>query len=240
MIRGFLNRAGYDVLRYPHTPSPAIDVLRIVLEHAASLTPEFFFIQVGANDGVTYDPIRKYILKYHWHGILIEPQPDIFRKLVANYDGEAQLRFENAAIAPEDGVVSLFTVDDLHLHVLASFEKEHLSKHKLPKGTPLKELKVPALSVSSLLSRHAVSRIDLLQIDVEGYDFDIIKMFDFNQIKPKIIRFEHAHMAIKTRRECWNYLADWGYSLLTSGMDTLALLGPADKNGGAQSGSHGA
>jgi hypothetical protein len=79
MIRSFLNRIGYDIVRFPDPVSPKIDVLDLVLKHVASLTPDFFFIQIGANNGMTGDPIRKYILKYHWRGILVEPQPDIFQ-----------------------------------------------------------------------------------------------------------------------------------------------------------------
>src|SRR5262245_33603946 len=112
MIKSLLNRVGVDIVRYPDPVTPKIDVLDLVLKHVASRAPNFFFIQIGANDGVTSDPIRKYILNYHWRGILVEPQPDIFRALVANYDGETQLIFENVAIAPEDGIVSLFSADD--------------------------------------------------------------------------------------------------------------------------------
>ena len=46
---------------------------------------DFFFIQVGANDGITGDDLRKYILKYQWHGILVEPVPYVFDRLIKNY-----------------------------------------------------------------------------------------------------------------------------------------------------------
>jgi hypothetical protein len=36
---------------------------------------EFTFIQVGAFDGITTDPLHKYITRYGWRGILMEPQP---------------------------------------------------------------------------------------------------------------------------------------------------------------------
>ncbi len=84
---------------------------------------------------------------------------------------------------------------------------------------------MPALSVSSLLSKHAVSKIDLLQIDAEGFDYEIIKMFDSSAVKPLIINFEHAHIPGPLRRECWQHLAKRGYSLaVASGMDTVAYL----------------
>ena len=40
------------------------------------------FIQVGSNDGIQNDPLRKYILnKDTWSGLLIEPVPNIFLNL---------------------------------------------------------------------------------------------------------------------------------------------------------------
>jgi FkbM family methyltransferase len=235
LILNILHRAGYSVVRYPDPVSPRIDVLGLVLEHVASSTPDFFFIQIGANDGVTDDPIHKYVLKYHWRGILVEPQPDVFRTLVANYGGEPQLLFENVAIAPEDGVVSLFTPDYpasesggvqgvRRNHAQTSFNKGHVIS-RLGNDGRIKELKVPAVSVSTLISKHSISKIDLLQIDAEGYDYDIIRMFDFNKLKPTIINFDSLCLNGPRRRECWKYLADWGYRLLTDGaMDTLAFL----------------
>lgn len=45
----------------------------------------FRFIQVGANDGIHGDPLRAYIERHHWHGILVEPQPDVFARILENY-----------------------------------------------------------------------------------------------------------------------------------------------------------
>lgn len=228
MMKSLLNRVGFDIIRHPDPVAPKIDVLDLVLKHVASRTPDFFFLQIGANDGVMGDPIRKYILKYHWRGLLVEPQPDIFRKLVANYEGEPQLIFENAAIAPEDGVVSLFAVDDPEAPAwilgASSLRRDHLAKG-VGKNACIKELRVPALSVPNLLTKHAVSKIDLLQIDAEGFDYEIIRMFDFNKVKPTIINYEYSSIPGPRRRESWRYLADRGYRLIaTNSMDTLAFL----------------
>ena len=40
------------------------------------------FIQVGANDGVYGDPLRSYVRRFGWKGILVEPQQDVFERLV--------------------------------------------------------------------------------------------------------------------------------------------------------------
>ena len=51
--------------------------------------PEFFFVQIGANDGrslggtpgVTDDPIFEYVHTYRWSGLLVEPIPYLFDRL---------------------------------------------------------------------------------------------------------------------------------------------------------------
>ena len=47
---------------------------------------DFFFIQVGANDGVMCDPIRQFIVKHSWGCILVEPVPDYFELLKKKAD----------------------------------------------------------------------------------------------------------------------------------------------------------
>jgi hypothetical protein len=51
---------------------------------------------------------------------------------------------------------------------------------------------VQCISLNSLLKEHQVTKVDLLQIDTEGYDLEIILNLDFKVIKPKIIHFEHG------------------------------------------------
>jgi FkbM family methyltransferase len=233
LIRKALNRIGFDIIRYPgpgcqrgQRPSSRINVLDLVLYRVTSRVPDFFFVQIGAHDGVAGDPIRKYVIKSHWRGLLVEPMPDFFRKLVENYRDEPQLTFENVAVAPHDGVMPLYTVDgvapDYCMYGMASFHKDHLLKHL--RGVPIKEIRVPTLSLATLLSKHFITKIDLLQIDVEGYDYEVIKMVDFGVVKPTVINFEHAHIPRPQRWECYRYLAAHGYDLATSSTDTVAFL----------------
>ena len=43
---------------------------------------------------------------------------------------------------------------------------------------------VKSITFDTLLRRHGVSRLDLLQIDAEGYDFEILKRIDFRAFDP--------------------------------------------------------
>ena len=47
---------------------------------------DFFFVQIGANDGINHDPLHEYVTKYNLSGLVVEPQPDVFELLRKNYE----------------------------------------------------------------------------------------------------------------------------------------------------------
>lgn len=69
-----------------------------------TLHPNFFFIQIGANDGVSFDPIYKLVTKEKVKGIAIEPVTDIFEKLKINYKKHQQVKLLNLAIHKDQKV----------------------------------------------------------------------------------------------------------------------------------------
>ncbi len=101
---------GYELKPHLSHQAPSIDIFDLAIRDLMSRQPDIFFLQIGAHDGVSYDPIHHYVRQYHWNGLLVEPQPAIFQKLKQNYAGEKQLLFENSAVANQDGThrTSLF------------------------------------------------------------------------------------------------------------------------------------
>lgn len=59
------------------------------------------FIEVGANDGITWDPLFKFVKKFKWEAILIEPHPAYYKELTENYKNinPGKIHFENVAIS---------------------------------------------------------------------------------------------------------------------------------------------
>lgn len=196
-------------------------------------TLNFFFIQIGAYDGRKSDPIYELVQRNRWSGILVEPQPDIFEKLKQNYASFSGIAFEHAAIV-EEGISSpLYRVKDEYAHLfhadhrtLSSIRPEHIIRHLSQPAdveSVLQEVDAPRLSFSALLKKHDVTKIDLLQVDAEGYDFQIIRNIDFNQIAPKIIHFEHANLRPVEKAECVDFLIAKGYKLVIGAYDATAF-----------------
>mgnify|MGYP000344742845 CR=1 FL=1 len=94
------------------------------------LHPDFFFLNIGACDGVVGDPVYPLARKYHWQGIAVEPVPYNFERLRKNYQDEPQVIVENAAISTEP--LTFWYVDEgssSRPHVanqLGSVDREHL------------------------------------------------------------------------------------------------------------------
>ena len=225
------NLVGYELKPHLSHPAPSIDILDLAIRDLVSRQPDIFFLQIGAHDGLSYDPIHGYVTRFHWKGLLVEPQPAIFAKLRENYRGETQLLFENSAIAQRDGTLELHcfenaTAED-HASMLTSTRKHYLAMNGDGHRGPLKTITVPALTLESLLAKHRVERVNLLQIDTEGFDFEIIKMIDFKQIKPEIIHYENNFLNRRQKSECSRILSDQNYALLNLGIDTIAYLQPS-------------
>ncbi|MBC8353898.1 MAG: FkbM family methyltransferase [Planctomycetes bacterium] len=197
------------------------NMIDFVQAHHGKRGEDFFFVQIGAFDGVTADPIYGLVRKHGWHGVLVEPQVEAFDLLQKNYADQSGLQFFNIAIGAEDGEISLFTRTDGMVQA-ASLEK-HLMNKPGRRRRLLQERRVPCWTFGRLLTEsNAPHDIDLLQIDAEGFDYEIIRSIDFNVVKPAIIHYEHMVLSEPDRNACLELLASEGYRFVLQDNDTLA------------------
>jgi FkbM family methyltransferase len=244
-VRSLVTKFGYEINKVSDFSEPVVfpltDILELIVKKHLEQSPDFFFVQIGAADGSFADPVCKLIKQYHLRGVLVEPQPRVFQKLVSNYSGEEQLAFENVVIGTSDGTTKFYSVKESAcnlsnwLEQSASLNRDkvlgalHYWKQKHPDSLEtadslLEETTLPTLTIKSLLQKYGVQKLDLLVIDTMSFDFEIIKMFPFDWIKPSIIHFEHSLLSIQDQRACLKYLADLGYSLTKVAVDTIACL----------------
>jgi FkbM family methyltransferase len=187
-------------------------------------TKSVFFVQIGANDGATYDPVFERVRKFGWQGLLVEPIPDVFKKLVENYSAHPGLIFENCAVSDQEELRNFYTIPG-HSK-LSSFLPEVVEKATQWLGLPkevIQNFKVQCLPPSRLFEKHRISRIDLLLIDTEGFDYEILKRIDLNRFQPQIIMYEEAHLQPKDRKACRSMLQNNGYRLFCYWGDVMGV-----------------
>ncbi len=209
-------------------------------------TPAPFFVQVGGFDGVSFDPLRPHIVAKNLSGLIVEPIPLYFEKIRQLYAGSDRVVPVNCAIAETDGERAIWRflpeavargVLPPHFAGISSFLMEDLLKdsgvlgHSCPDEqtrTILRSLVEPVTVAcrrfESLFAEHGVGRVDILQIDTEGYDYRILKLFDFERFRPAIVHYEHQHLGPADREAAEALLRSHGYRLSAQTYDTLAVF----------------
>lgn len=202
----------------------------------ADATSGAFFVEIGANDGRSFDHLAPFIRTRGWRGIMVEPVPHVFAQLQANYGDVEGVVLENAAVADRDGALPFHHLREEvgearaalppFYDALGSFELTALLAHE-PQIPDLRErlvtVDVPALTFSSLLVKHDVAAVDLVLIDTEGYDHELLRAIDLDRHRPRVVVYEHFHMDPEQRASTRALMASSGYGTMEEGFDTFCL-----------------
>lgn len=191
-----------------------------VLEFQYARSRRFLFVSVGAYDGVANDPISRFVRSHDCHGILLEPQPEVFTRLSANYAGFPQCKLLNAAVDEVSGSRTIHFVPagipglPEWTEQIASFQLDHVLKHEAqaPGLTAhVQSRDIRTISFGDLLDMFEVRAIDVLQIDAEGMDAQMLAWFPFERLRPAVLHYEVTHLskeellAVRTRLEKFGY-----------------------------------
>ncbi len=245
IIKKLVKYLGYEIIK---SRQPQINLPALLSLFFYKTPRDFFFVQIGANDGKNNDPIYDFVSKYKLSGLLVEPQKNAFKSLCKNYGDNNNLIYENAAISYKDEYQSMYIIKEAFQDTYgeltttanpsgpSSFDKDHVRKWIRRGGAMteffkdkqvddyIEEIQVKTITFDTLMRKHNIKSIDLLQIDAEGFDFEIIKMIDFDKYPPKLINYESAHLRAKNSRiECESFLQNKGYLLLRNNEDTCAV-----------------
>ncbi|MFK7946776.1 MAG: FkbM family methyltransferase [Saprospiraceae bacterium] len=217
--------------------------LEAVVDDFAKANKNLFFVQVGGNDGFQNDLICKFVKRYRWQGLTIEPQRKPFETLQKIYQKDKVTPI-NAAIDSQNTTRKLYKVaftDARWASGLSSFLRSHLEE-KINNGYIEKKAKKTGITLpknkadwidfdtincftfKTIFQQYKVQQIDLLQIDVEGYDYEILKLFPFGKFLPKMIIFESENLSDSDLTECKSWLNVKGYDLQKFGGDTIGIL----------------
>jgi Methyltransferase FkbM domain len=117
--------------------------------------------------------------------------------------------------------------------MIASFDRETLLAHRrfIPNLDSLlrsEELECEALN--DVLAGVPAEHVDLLQIDVEGFDHELIRVLDLSTFQPSVIRFEHQHLSSEQHDTAVGKLIDHGYQVCLEESDTLGYLAPPERD----------
>ena len=169
-----------------------------------------FYVDVGC-----YHPIHRnnthLLHKQNWSGINIDTSQfsiDLF-----NYMRPKDLNY-NCAISDKNENIKLFYKKELSQ--LSTTEKGQAES--VFQGN-IKEKEMQAFTLDEVLNRdrYKKSKIDFLDIDVEGADLKVLKGLSFDKFKPELICIEIHEKEVELS-EIYKFLVDKKYELIWSGV----------------------
>ena len=217
-----------------------IENIDLIFEHLSQTQDNVSFLQIGSNDGISGDPLNKFINNYNWSGILVEPIPFLFEKLERNYiHKKKNLIFFNIAISAEaEGYKDFFSIDEKFrgklpdwYFQLGTFYKDVLYHHEIPEiDTYIKVIKVPVNTVENILAAHQIKSLDVIHIDTEGYDYEILKTIDLKQYLPKIILIEYFNLNKEDQIKILGILKANNYKTFRNKQDFMSIHSSVSNN----------
>jgi FkbM family methyltransferase len=207
-----------------------------LLQDRLEIPLEIVFVQIGANDGVSNDPLYPLIRRFptRFRGLVVEPLKDKFELLKQTYAGIDSVVPVNVAVHNVEKEMLIHRVrPDLEKKLpgwatgIGSFNPVHHTLSQLDSSYMIAE-RVPCMTFDDLLSAHKILDVELLITDTEGYDFEILRNIDFTRHRPTYLRFEHGLssgvMSWDRYKTLIRYLSQHGYNISHESSDATAFL----------------
>jgi FkbM family methyltransferase len=152
------------------------------------------FVEAGANDGISQSNTL-YLERYlGWRGLLIEPHPKVARRCRRNRPNaivercalvpfgypkrHVEMRYCNLMSVVRGAMASASEEDT---HIEAGCKVQEIETHNF---------KARARPLTEILDKHRLTGVDLLVLDVEGFELPVLKGLDFSRHRPELMLIE--------------------------------------------------
>jgi FkbM family methyltransferase len=180
------------------------------------------FVDVGAHDGITGSNSYFFETVRHWRGICIEPNPNVYAKLVEN----RSCILRNCCISDRGGIVPFLKVSG-YAEMLSGIVDKYDPQHRLRVQEELRQfggssevIPVEARGLNEIARECGFGEITYLSIDTEGSELSILRSVDFSALMVHVLtvefNYEHVkpHMIALMRDRGFDYAQQLGYDLI--------------------------
>lgn len=162
------------------------------------------FLDVGANDGLTFS--NSYLLASigAWRGVCVEPSWPAFVKLQKTHEGrDDRVLLVNAAITEIDGPIDFYD-SGTHLHqgdvaLLSTTVPAELDRWK-KSGEQFTKTTVRGITFATLMKECAQREFQFITIDAEGADYAILAQIDLTAVGCQMLCIEFNQRADDRRK----------------------------------------
>ena len=182
---------------------------------------DIYFLEIGAFDGKSFDGLYRYTHNNNWTGLFVEPIKEYYDLLQLNFENIEKKLFENSAITEEDkkyGIRRLVGEGEKWKKGSSTLvDNDNSNKYEYETET------INGIRFNTLVEKYNIKKIDVLQIDTEGYDLKILEQI-IPLFLPKYIKVEQRHLKPKDKTKMKKLLVSCGYDYKRVGLDYICLL----------------
>jgi len=181
-------------------PDDFTTLAKTIYRLCAELWPEGggFYLEAGANNGVLQSNTLLLEENSQWSGLLVEPSSPAFKELLTTRPNNILI---NAALVDDSTVSQVagtFTrgslMGSMHRDLryrdgidMKRWSVEHLRRRAGLKPRIAISL-VPAIRLEELLAQHQISTVDLMVLDVEGFELQVLRGLE--TVAPRLVIIE--------------------------------------------------
>ncbi len=164
---------------------------------------KFGLVVLGAHTGIH---IKDEISKIKDSSILlVEPVPHNISAIKENLKEFKNVHLEPVAVASVRETTDFFFVKATSINKLkkhwasgiGSFNKNHLLNHRtkrfLIEEDDIDNIPIKTVKFEDLIEKYSISEIDKILIDIEGYEYEILRDMDLKKVRINSILFEYKH-----------------------------------------------
>ena len=164
---------------------------------------KFGLVVLGAHIGIH---IKDEISKIKDSSILlVEPVPHNISAINKNLKEFKNIHLEPVAVASVRETKDFFFVKATSINKLkkhwasgiGSFNKNHLLNHRtkrfLIEEDDIDKIPIKTVKFEDLIEKYSITEIDKILIDIEGYEYEILRDMDLKKVQINSILFEYKH-----------------------------------------------
>ena len=164
---------------------------------------KFGLVVLGAHIGIH---IKDEISKIKDSSILlVEPVPHNISAIKENLKEFKNIHLEPVAVASVREIKDFFFVKATSINKLkkhwasgiGSFSKNHLLNHRtkrfLIEEDDIDKIPIKTVKFEDLIEKYSITEIDKILIDIEGYEYEILRDMDLKKVRINSILFEYKH-----------------------------------------------
>jgi FkbM family methyltransferase len=146
-----------------------------------------YFVEVGAFDGESYSNTSG-LADIGWNGLYIEPVNSYYTACQNRHKKNSNIQVINRAISFEDNQILTINISG----PLSTVSEKSLNNFKrMNWGSWGATQEIVGMTLNTTLEEYLIPiNFDLLVIDVEGYEYQVLREWDINKWAPKMVIIE--------------------------------------------------